>query len=373
MKSTAPFLLILKNGPIHGIDDHVGYQLRVLSGAFRGELWVTGSFEADEKIGRFRLRVVKESAGSRLGFYAAYGKSLIRRAREIDRDVAGDKVVLTYDPFRNGFLGRRIKADRGWPLVVEVNGAYGNPDNHADAHGLVGKKIKPAIMRALGRHVLSGADGIRLLYNEQLKDFAQAPRGAVVRQYFDGVPLERFAPGPEEPMLLHLGYPFQRKGVDILLAAYERLREEFPEWKLVLVGHDLARHIPTRLEGVVVLPGINNKEAAEWMGRCGIFVLASRSEAMGRVLIEAAAAAKPRVVSRVDGTYTVVEHGVDGLMFEKGSVDSLVSALRRLMSDAGVRRQMGEAARARALRDFSDVRYLQCVSDLVSAVLSRAK
>lgn len=371
MSAKDPFLLILKNGPIHSINDYVGYQLEVLSRKFRGELWVSGSFEADESVGRFRLRVIQESSDKRTRFILRYAKSLLERAKQIDREVSDEKVILTYDPFRNGFLGRRIKSALRWPLIVEVNGAYGNPDNYADSRGLMDAYVKPYVMRSLGRYVIAGADGIRLLYNEQLENFAVAPNGAIIRQYFDAIPIERFSPGEDSPTILHLGYPFKRKGVDLLLQAYSRLRPEFPEWKLILIGHDLGRHIPDPPYGVTVMPGVGNVEAAEWISRCGIFVLASRSEAMGRVLIEAAAAAKPRLAARVDGTYTVVSHESDGLLFECGSVDSLTTSMRRLMSDATLRNQLGTAGRARAIKEFSDVRYLEGVSDLVRSVLSR--
>jgi hypothetical protein len=71
-----PFLLILKHGPIYQIDG-VDYQLDVLSRKFQGELWVTGSFEADVVIGRFRLVVVKEPAAK----LATIGPSCSVRAR----------------------------------------------------------------------------------------------------------------------------------------------------------------------------------------------------------------------------------------------------------------------------------------------------
>jgi glycosyltransferase involved in cell wall biosynthesis len=121
------------------------------------------------------------------------------------------------------------------------------------------------------------------------------------------------------------------------------------------------------------MPAMKNKQVAEWIGKCAIYALASRSEAMGRVLIEAAAAGKPRVAARVDGTYTMVEDGKDGILFEKGNAAALAAALRRLMADPQLRRQLGQAARARALRDFSAGRYADCVTDLVGAVLRSAE
>ena len=100
-------------------------------------------------------------------------------------------------------------------------------------------------------------------------------------------------------------------------------------------------------------------------------VLASRSEAMGRVLLEAGAAAKPRIAAAVGGTYTVVTNEVDGLLFPKADVEALATALRRLMSDADLRARLGESARARTLTQFGAENYVQHVAGLVAAVLSQ--
>lgn len=189
MSSPDPFLLILKNGPIYSIDDYVGYQLEVLSRRFQGELWVTGSFSADQMIGRFRVRVVPHLSGSRWAFFRKYFRDVLARAEEIDKEVTAPKLVVTYDPFRNGLLGTLVKRRVKWPLIVEVNGAFGNPDNYADSTGFNARTVKPRLMRALGRYTIAHADGVRLLYNEQLRNFASTRRGTVVRQYFDAVPL----------------------------------------------------------------------------------------------------------------------------------------------------------------------------------------
>jgi glycosyltransferase involved in cell wall biosynthesis len=367
----APFLFILKHGPIYKIDG-VDYQLEVLSRRFQGELWVTGSFAADVVIGRFRLVVVKEPETNRWPFIASYYRTVLRRARALNRELAVPRVIITYDPFRNGLLGRLVKRAVAWPLIVEINGVYGSPDNYKDSPGLFARKIRPGLLRMVGRYVIRNADGIRLLFEGQLKGFSKQPGRAVVRQYFDAVRLEMFEPAREEKYVLLLGHPFYRKGVDLLLEAFRRVNPDFPDWRLVLIGHELANHIPTVPYYLTVSPGVPYAEAAYWVRRCAFLVLASRSEAMGRVLIEAAAAAKPRVAADVDGTHTVVEHESDGLMFKKGDIGGLEAALRRLMGDPELRTRLGRAARERALVEFGADRYLAHVSGMVSAVIQRA-
>ena len=114
-------------------------------------------------------------------------------------------------------------------------------------------------------------------------------------------------------------------------------------------------------------------ELAEWMSRCAIFALPSRTEAMGRVLIEAGAAAKCRLASRFGGIPTVIEDGVDGLLVEKENVDELSATLARLMQDAPLRCRLGDAARVRAGREFSGNAYLEHYVEFVSSVLARRR
>lgn len=371
MKSAAgTYLVILKNGPIHSLDDYVAYQLEALSNGFSGELWVTGSIGASARIGNFTANVVKQPDNSSgQAWLRQYVPRVMKSMAELQRQNR-QVVIISYDPFKNGLLGCLIKRRHRWPLILEVNGAYANPDNYADSGRSLANWIKPAAFKMLARRTLARADGVRLLYKEQLDRYATPPDSAVVRSYFDAVPLDRFPPAPEEPFLLHVGYPFKRKGVDLLLRAFAGLRQDFPHWKLVIIGHDLARHVGEPPENVVVMKAMHNREIAQWVSRCGCYVLASRSEAMGRVLLEAAAAQKARVAAKVDGTYTVVDDGKDGLLFEKGNAADLEKKLRLVMGDEKLRHALGAAARARALRNFSGERYLEHVSELVGSVLA---
>jgi glycosyltransferase involved in cell wall biosynthesis len=107
----------------------------------------------------------------------------------------------------------------------------------------------------------------------------------------------------------------------------------------------------------------------EHMGRCGIFVLPSRTEAMGRVLLEAMACAKPRVGSDLEGIPTVIEDGVDGLLCKPGDVEDLAAKLHRLMGDADLRKSLGLAGRLRAVAEFNADRYFRRLFDFYGRVL----
>jgi len=227
-------------------------------------------------------------------------------------------------------------------------------------------------MRFIGSYVLRRADAVRLLFMDQLANFVTLRDATVLRHFFALTYTDRFYSAPEEKIILAAGFPFMRKGVDILVEAFVRLAPRYPDWKLVLIGH----LIPTELRAlglehaqILALPGMPQEELAKWVSRCAILALVSRSEAMGRVLLEGAAAGKCRIATRVDGIPTVVEDEVDGVLVEKNNVNELCAGLARLMDDEDLRRRLGAAGQLRVAKEFSPESYLAHFSELVAATL----
>jgi glycosyltransferase involved in cell wall biosynthesis len=183
--------------------------------------------------------------------------------------------------------------------------------------------------------------------------------------------VERFYRQAEEPFVLHVGHPFHLKGCDLLIAAFNSIHARFPAWRLVVIGHGLEEHIKVRPSWLEVLPGISHSAVADWMSRCSVFVLASRSEAMGRALVEAAAAGKPRIAARVDGTYTTIRHGIDGLLVPANDAEALATALSELLADRELRVRLGDAGHRRAFSDFGAERYVQELTSLTDSALLR--
>jgi len=107
-------------------------------------------------------------------------------------------------------------------------------------------------------------------------------------------------------------------------------------------------------------------EPERYMAAVDIFCLPSYREGFGQVIIEAAASGVPTVASRIYGISDAVEDGKTGLLFPAGDVAALTQALERLIADMDLRRQMGEAARLRALALFRS----QKITDEVMALYS---
>lgn len=85
-----------------------------------------------------------------------------------------------------------------------------------------------------------------------------------------------------------------------------------------------------------------------------IMVLPSHREGFPRALMEGAASGCALIASNISGCREVVEHGVNGFLFETGNVSNLKSIMEELLNDADLRIKMGQAGREKALREFDE-------------------
>lgn len=352
--------------------DDFAPECELLSKRFAGEYWSYGSYEADTQIGRIRLRVIKDRSQIRALNFLRFAGRVLRRTRELQVTPMKTVVVTSYDPFKGGLLALCVARRLNGAFVCEVNGAYGNQDNFAHVKAAIWRRFRLLQMRVVGSYVLRRANAVRLLFADQLLNFATLRRNTVVRQFFALTYTGRFYPGPEEEIILAAGFPYMRKGVDLLVEAFLRLVPRYPNWKLVLIGHRIPnqlRALGKQHDKIVALPGLPQEELAKWVSRCAILALVSRSEAMGRVLLEGAAAGKCRIATRVDGIPTVISDGVDGVLVEKNNIEELVAGLARLIDDKNLRQRLGSAAKIRVAREFSPEVYLSHYAELIAATV----
>ena len=156
-----------------------------------------------------------------------------------------------------------------------------------------------------------------------------------------------------EPLhILFIGQAVERKGLPVLLRAFEALREHVPA-TLTLVGAAPEEIAPLLLDdrGVYALGKATEDEKAEQLRRADVLCAPSLGgESFGMVLTEAFAAGTPVVASDIAGYRDVVRDGIDGLLAPRGDARELAEALRVLALDPARRARMAAAARERAER-----------------------
>ena len=173
-------------------------------------------------------------------------------------------------------------------------------------------------------------------------------------------------------IILRVGTLLSKKGMGILLEAWDSLALKFPDLMLLSVGGD---NLPKELEQVKsywdgrVKLVFNVENILPYYQVSDIFVLPSFIEGLSNALIEAQACGLPSVVSKVGGNPEVVIHGDNGLVVEPGKADKLEAALAILVNDQGTREQMGNRARELSARyDMSNVvqQYITLYQQLVN-------
>ncbi|HVV89015.1 MAG TPA: glycosyltransferase family 4 protein [Solirubrobacterales bacterium] len=155
---------------------------------------------------------------------------------------------------------------------------------------------------------------------------------------------------PAEPFILYFGEVSREKGVDTLLAAYRELPSPPP---LVLVGRTFTDEIADT-SGAIALGPKPHKFVLAAVRRA-LFTVAPSivSDVFPMVSLETAAAGKPIIASRIGGLLDSVADEETGLLVPPGDVAALGEAIKRLLSDPGLRKRMGEAAAARRAALFS--------------------
>ena len=161
----------------------------------------------------------------------------------------------------------------------------------------------------------------------------------------------------DRPILLFAGRHVPYKGVDVLIRAAAPLPVHVivaGEGPLRSEWQQLARNgSPTA--SFEFTGEIGDGELRVRMHACDVFVLPSvtRAEAFGFVQLEAMACGKPVVSTRVaSGVPWVNRDGETGLLADPGDVDSLRSALTRLIEDDALRARLGKAAASRVREEF---------------------
>ncbi len=152
--------------------------------------------------------------------------------------------------------------------------------------------------------------------------------------------------------ILFIGQAVERKGLPVLLRAFEALRDQIPA-TLTLVGasSEEVAHMMLDDRGVQALGKVSEERKLAELAAAEVVCAPSlHGESFGMVLTEACASATPVVASDIPGYRDVLRDGRDGLLVPAGDALALAEALRRLALDEPLRAQMAVAARERAER-----------------------
>ena len=236
--------------------------------------------------------------------------------------------------------------------------------------GVKARGLRP-VVRGLYRAALHREAGRVVFQNqEDLEAFVGAglvPRHLTRLIRGSGVDCERFRPngrsqGNGPVRILFASRLLREKGIYELLTAFRALRERGLDAQLIVAG-DRYPGNPSSLdadevEALTQTPDIEYRGHVEDMpaliGASDMVVLPSYREGTPRVLIEAAAMARPIVATDIAGCAGLVQDGVNGLTVPVRDVGALADAMARLAGDGDLRSAMGRRGREIVLAEFDE-------------------
>ena len=196
-----------------------------------------------------------------------------------------------------------------------------------------------------------------------------------------GVDTSLYVPSPEpegEHLVVLPARMLWDKGVGEFVDAARQLGQRGVNARFVLAGEPDAGNpasVPEQQleawqdEGVVECWG-RREDMPQVLAQSNIVCLPSYREGLPKALLEAASCARAIVTTNVPGCRDVVRDGDNGLLVEARNATALADALEKLLSDPGLRQQMGQRGRERVLNEFSQERIVGQVLALYREVLS---
>ena len=197
-----------------------------------------------------------------------------------------------------------------------------------------------------------------------------------IRVIPSGVDTAFFTPTPAPegpPVVAHIGRLVEKKGLDVLLAAWPDVRSAHPGARLVVLGDGpLAPLLADTDPSVTHLapdPARRHEQVREVIQQAHVVVTPSRtppsgdSESLLLVNLEAAASGRPVVSTHHGGIPEFVMDGETGVLVEEGNAGALAEGISRVLGDKALAARLADAAVAHAAA--LDVR--QCVADAAVA------
>jgi phosphatidylinositol alpha-1,6-mannosyltransferase len=177
---------------------------------------------------------------------------------------------------------------------------------------------------------------------------------------------DHFGLDPATPLVVSVSRLVPRKGMDVLIRAVARVADRLPEVTLAIAGHGRDRG---RLERVAQRHGaptrflgrVDDDQLPLLYGCADAFAMLCRNrwlgleqEGFGIVFLEAAACGVPQVAGASGGSAEAVEHDGTGFVIDPaGDAVGAAAALKRILTEPELARELSDASRRRAVADYS--------------------
>ena len=256
------------------------------------------------------------------------------------------EIIHSHVALPDGHAGVLLAKELGLPTLTFIHGN----DFHATLRR--GKKYRAALCRVIAKsdRVVTVSDklkGIGVSLFGDSSPFVTIPNGVDLQRVYQGrSSLKEEYEG--KVILLAVGNLKEPKGIDLIIKALARLAKGHPQLQLLIIGQgpegNALRSLADQLNlanQVAFLGQLTHAQVMEYMSVADVFVLPSWEEGFGVVYIEAMAHGVPVIACQGQGIADVIVDGENGILVEPQSVESLVAALEKLLSNRNWAQKLG--------------------------------
>lgn len=253
---------------------------------------------------------------------------------------------------------------------------------------LFGPSVALSIINYLSDQIIAISAGIRQVFCQQV-DCSK------VRVVYDGIPIEEFQKtgsgvsirsqfgfSRDTFLVGEIGMVTGIKGYEELVKAASIVRQTISNVKFIGIGGNLKSDLTYQhkllelinnlnLQDVFILTGYRH-DVAEILSELDLLVLPSHSEGFGLVLVEAMAAGKPVIGTKVGGIPEIIEDGITGFLIPPHSPDKLAQAIIKILENPDLAHNMGSRGRQKAEIQFNLQQSINEIQKIYEQILDKS-
>jgi glycosyltransferase involved in cell wall biosynthesis len=287
-------------------------------------------------------------------FYSAR-RTCLALARRVRFDVVHAHWLMP-----NGVIAAAVSERIGLPLVISLHGSDISVSERSRWLGAMARRCfaRAAAVTAPSEDLLERARGLGATGILEVIPYGADADALRSGEHEAQQVRDRLELGTEDVLVLGLGRLVHWKGFEFLIDAIGRLQGQAPDVRLVIGGDgDLASELERRAERldlgqrVSFVGMLMRDEVAAYLAAADIVAVPSVHfrgyvDGLPNVALEAMAAGKPLVATRVGGLPQVVRDGENGLLVEERDDEALAEAILALARDPELRERMGRSGKA---------------------------
>ncbi|EKQ54514.1 MAG: glycosyltransferase [Methanobacterium sp. Maddingley MBC34] len=297
-------------------------------------------------------------------------------------------VVSTQDPFMNGLIGYLLKLRYKIPLNIQVHSDY------IDNKWWLSQGSSHKVWNILSKAILKRADSVRTVNSslaKRLQNFG-IPEDKIIN-FPIFLDVEKFNLDNEstnknnlpdlgdfEKVVLFVGSLIPTKGVDTLLKAAPVVLEKIPKTLFLIVGDGPEKNRLESLsndlnisENIIFTGKVPFENISIYYKKSDLLVLPSRSEAWGRVVLEALVSGKPVVVSNSCKISDVILKEDCGALFEVDNPPSLAKEIVLMLVDRKNAMKMGSKGKNMVITNYSPSKIIPKYQEMWEMAIKGAK